>query len=155
MISKELQLGKAGEHLVCYDLILHGHNAFLADQGLPYDVLVDINGKLKKIQVKSTTKLIDTKTRAKRVYRFGLRKGNINNFSRLIKIEVDYIACVALDIKTIAYIPINIMTRKDGNIKTCIEFKTRKIDYGGRYYKNGSRRNPDYNAKFIEDFPNL
>lgn len=40
ILSKELQLGKAGEHLVCFDLINQGYNAFLADQGLPYDVVV-------------------------------------------------------------------------------------------------------------------
>ncbi len=34
-LSKELQIGKAGEHLVCCDLIQQGYNAFLADQGLP------------------------------------------------------------------------------------------------------------------------
>ena len=53
-LSKELQLGKAGEHLVCFDLISQGHNAFLADQGLPYDVLVDLDGSIKRIQVKTS-----------------------------------------------------------------------------------------------------
>jgi hypothetical protein len=32
-LSHELQQGKAAEHLVCADLILQGHSAFLADQG--------------------------------------------------------------------------------------------------------------------------
>jgi len=40
-LSKELQIGKAGEHLVCTDLILKGYNAFLSDQGVPFDVLVE------------------------------------------------------------------------------------------------------------------
>lgn len=41
MISRELQIGKAGEHLVCCDLLTHGFNAFLSDQGLPFDVVTD------------------------------------------------------------------------------------------------------------------
>jgi BioD-like phosphotransacetylase family protein len=51
-----LQIGKAGEHFVCYDLIINGVNAFLADQGLPYDVLADFGNNIKKIQVKTVTK---------------------------------------------------------------------------------------------------
>lgn len=58
MISNELQMGKAGEHLVCADLILQGYNAFMADQGLPYDVVVDTDGKIHKVQVKSTLDLV-------------------------------------------------------------------------------------------------
>ena len=56
-LSNELQIGKAGEHLVCSDLILQGFNAFLADQGLPYDVVVDNDNKLWKIQVRATLTL--------------------------------------------------------------------------------------------------
>ena len=41
-ISNELQKGKAGEYLVCADLILKGFVAFISEQGLPYDVVLDI-----------------------------------------------------------------------------------------------------------------
>jgi len=44
--SKELQIGKAGEYLVCADLILKGFIAYPSEQGLPYDVFLDIDGKL-------------------------------------------------------------------------------------------------------------
>ena len=54
-LSKELQIGKAGEHLVCFDLIIQGYNAFLADQGLPFDILIERRGKLLKVQVRSTS----------------------------------------------------------------------------------------------------
>ena len=37
--SNMLQIGKAGEYLVCADLILKGYIAFLSEQGLPYDVI--------------------------------------------------------------------------------------------------------------------
>ena len=52
--SNMLQIGKAGEYLVCADLILKGYIAFLSEQGLPYDVLLDNGNKLVKIQVKTT-----------------------------------------------------------------------------------------------------
>jgi hypothetical protein len=39
--DRALELGKAAEHIVCADLILAGYRAFLADQGLPYDVVFD------------------------------------------------------------------------------------------------------------------
>ena len=55
MNSKELQIGKAGEYLVCADLILKGFVAYPSEQGLPYDVVLDIDGKLYKVQVKTTT----------------------------------------------------------------------------------------------------
>lgn len=49
-LSKELQIGKAAEHIVTADLILQGYNAFLTDAGLPYDILVDANGDLVRVQ---------------------------------------------------------------------------------------------------------
>ena len=33
--SKQLQIGKAGEYLVCADLIMKGFIAFPSEQGLP------------------------------------------------------------------------------------------------------------------------
>ncbi len=39
MKLSELAVGKAGEYLVCADLILRGHVAFPSEQGLPYDIV--------------------------------------------------------------------------------------------------------------------
>jgi len=120
-LSKELQIGKAGEHLVCFDLILQGHSAFLADQGLPYDVLVEHNGKLQKIQVRSTSKK-NNYGKAKNVYRFGTRRGK-GTISRVRKAEVDFYAFVALDIMKIAYVPIKNMIAKSGTVKQTIDLR--------------------------------
>src|SRR5690554_7519452 len=54
--SKQLQIGKAGEYLVCADLIMKGFIAFPSEQGLPYDILLDTGEKLLKVQVKTTEK---------------------------------------------------------------------------------------------------
>ena len=50
----DLQIGKAGEYLVCADLILQGHIAFPSEQGLPYDVVFEYKDRLYKVQVKTT-----------------------------------------------------------------------------------------------------
>jgi hypothetical protein len=39
LILTDLQLGKAGEYLVCADLILKGHIAFPSEQGLSFEVV--------------------------------------------------------------------------------------------------------------------
>ena len=50
-MNSDLMIGVAGEHLVCFDLITRGFTCFMTEQGLPYDVIADINGKLVKVQV--------------------------------------------------------------------------------------------------------
>ena len=74
--SDDLEVGKAAEHLVCADLIMSGYRAFLSDQGLPYDILVDVDGALLRVQVKSTRKPKnhDPRTRATPGYFFHLRR---------------------------------------------------------------------------------
>ena len=120
-LSRELQIGKAGEHFVCCDLILQGYNAFLADQGLPFDIVIERDGSFKTIQVRSTSKL-RTYGKAKDVYRFGTRRGK-GAVTRARKAEVDYYALVALDIMRIAYIPISAMITQAGMVKQTIDLK--------------------------------
>jgi len=155
-ISKELQLGKAGEHLVCADLILQGYNAFLSDQGLLFDVVVEKNRKLKRIQVKTTQKLISPYKNYKKsnnIYRFGTRRCK-GNRTRIDLDSIDYFAFVALDIKKIAYLSINEMITKKKTIKQTIDFKTRRIKYLGRVYSNGTIRSPEW-GKYFEDYSKL
>ncbi len=149
MLSNELQIGKAGEHLVCVDLILQGYNAFLADQGLPFDIIVEKNGVLKKVQVKTTKKLHSNK-KTKDIYRFGLRRGK-GGKNRLRKVDCDFYAFVALDIKSIAYIPMENMFARNGNLKQTMDFKSKKVKYSGRVYSNGTIRNPEW-GKYLQDF---
>ena len=148
-LSKELQIGKAGEHLVCCDLILQGYNAFLADQGLPFDIVIEKNGVLKKVQVKTTTKL-NTYKKAKNIYRFNLKCGR-GSRSRAREIDCDYYAFVALDIKEIAYIPMKEMRARNGKLKQTMDFKSRRIKYSGRVYSNGTIRKPEW-GKYLQDY---
>ena len=152
MLSNELQIGKAGEHLVCCDLILQGYNAFLADQGLPFDIIAEKNGILKKIQVKTTTKLISNK-KAKDIYRFGLRCGK-GGKNKLREVDCDYYAFVALDIKVIAYIPMKNMYARNKKLKQTMDFKSKNIKYSGRVYSNGTIRKPEW-GKYLQDYGKL
>lgn len=109
--SKEmLNVGKAAEHLVVFDLLMNGHQAYLSDQGLPYDVIVDLNGKLLRIQVKSSLKTKNANADGRcpnNLYLFHIRRrGKLGKGNRLSEKDCDLVALVALDIKTIAYVKI-------------------------------------------------
>lgn len=148
-LSRELQTGKAGEHLVCCNLIMQGFNAFLADQGCPFDVLVERDGIIKRVQVKATDRL-KSYGKAVDIYRFGTRHGTGAKV-RIRENDVDYYAFVALDIMVIAYIPISEMVARTGGIKQTVDFKSKRIKYTGRIYSNGTQRTPEW-GKHIEDY---
>lgn len=101
----DLAAGKAGEYLVCADLILRGHVAFPSEQGLSYDVVADIAGTLLKIQVKTTRCPRPVPQRANHIaaYMFHILrcgKGGRGSYGE----SVDLFALVALDTKTIGYL---------------------------------------------------
>jgi hypothetical protein len=49
------QTGAAGEFAVALDLTLKGYRVSMAAPGLPYDLTVDVGGRLYRLQVKATT----------------------------------------------------------------------------------------------------
>jgi hypothetical protein len=108
----DLQIGKAGEYLVCADLILQGYIAFPSEQGLPFDVVLNNNGKLFKVQVKTTRQPKHIAQRKSDIpayiFHIGINGSGKNNKKRRTKYEsnqVDIFALVALDSKRIAYLP--------------------------------------------------
>lgn len=126
--SNELQIGKAAEHLVCADLILQGYCAFLTDQDIPYDIIIENNNKLYKMQVKSCSiPKSYMKNRSAEVYTFGLKTGKHGNI-RIIN-DIDYFAFVAMDIKTIAYMSNQQLKNKNNEIKMIVQFKTNLLKY--------------------------
>ena len=104
--SKELQTGKAGEYLVCADLILKGFVAFPSEQGLPYDVLLDTGKKLIRIQVKTTSgpRIIPQRSKESKAYIFNVKRCGKGNKKRYGHNEVDIFALVCLDTKMIGSI---------------------------------------------------
>lgn len=107
-----LELGKAAEYLVCADLILAGYRAYPSDQGLPYDVVADVAGRLWRIQVKATcfSRNVNKAGRRERVaYSWGVRyRGRGRKGHRLAAEHCDLVAFVALDIRKVAYVPLAI-----------------------------------------------
>ena len=102
----DLQIGKAGEYLVCADLILKGNIAFPSEQGLHYDVVLSVGNKLYKVQVKATRKPIPVPQRKNRTDKYCVNirrcgKGGRKSYSVE---DVDIFAIVALDTKSIGYI---------------------------------------------------
>lgn len=105
-ISSELQTGKAGEYLVCADLILKELIAFPSEQGLPYDVLLDTGKKLLKVQVKTTEGVRTVQQRAKetKCYIFNIKRHGKQNNQRYSTNEIDIFALVCLDTREIGYL---------------------------------------------------
>lgn len=101
---ERMEVGKAAEHLVCADLILLGFRAFLADQGLPYDVVVDVEHRLLRIQVKATASLYPD---GRGVYRFNPRRKLGGDRARRPGLrDCDLYAFVALDRRVIGYLAV-------------------------------------------------
>jgi len=121
-ISKEMQIGIAGEHLVCADLILKGFIAFLTDQGLPYDVIVDVNGKLLKCQVKTTTKprIIPQREKETQAYIFNIKNHGKKNDKIYNDSDVDIFALVCIDTGKIGYL-------KNIDVRSTMNFRVDKL----------------------------
>lgn len=138
MIS-ELNIGKAGEHLVCSDLLLKGFDAYLSDQGLPYDVICDVSGRLIKIQVKTSMLPTNPGKKSTPSYLFSLKyvgKGRLGKFKYNF---IDMFALVALDELSIGYI-------LPKYVKNTITIRAEK--YRKFYFKNS--HNP---APYMKDLP--
>lgn len=104
--SNELQLGKAGEYLVCSDLILKGFIAFPSEQGLPYDVLLDTGKRLLKVQVKTTIgpRLIPQRNKETKAYIFNVKRKGKNGTKKYMLGEIDLFALVCLDVMKVGYV---------------------------------------------------
>ena len=104
--SNELQIGKAGEYLVCADLIIKGLIAYPSEQGLPYDVVIDNGVRLLKCQVKTTTtyRKIPQRKDTSFAYIFNIKRHGKNNKVKYHINEVDIFALCCLDTRQVGYI---------------------------------------------------
>lgn len=103
--DRALEVGKAAEHLVCADLIMSGYRAFLTDQGLPYDVVVDLAGRLIRVQVKATAlpKPVPNRPGSGISYQWHCRRAGKGSARLIGNDDFDILALVALDIRVVAY----------------------------------------------------
>lgn len=102
----DLAAGTAAEHIVCADLLLAGYRAFLADQNCPYDVAVDVDGRLVRIQVKATRcpRSIPQRREHVAAYMWHVRRAGKGGRRVYDGSDFDLLALVALDIRRIAYL---------------------------------------------------
>jgi hypothetical protein len=119
-----LEVGKAGEHLVCADLIMKGYKAYLTDQGLPYDVIVDINNKLLRIQVKTTlhSSFIPQRKQNYKSYKFNCRRCGKGGRKEYSNDDVDIVAFVCIEDNLIGYLKIE-------DVRSTMYFRTREQKY--------------------------
>jgi len=106
-VIPDLEIGKAAEHLVVADLILSGYRAYLTEQGLPYDVVIDYEGRLYRVQVKATryAKRMPARGAVGMGYLYNVRRAGKGGRRKYPDDEFDFVALVALDIRIIAYLP--------------------------------------------------
>jgi len=108
-VKSTTRTGAAAVHLVCADLLLTGYNAFVAAEGLHYDVVVDVGGRLYRVQVKSCSAPRGRPSRPSMLHGYQFtstrnrRPGRIEHYNPAI---IDFMAFVALDIRTVAYFAI-------------------------------------------------
>jgi hypothetical protein len=118
MEINDLQAGKAGEYLVCADLIIKGYVAFLSEQGLPFDIVMQCGDKLLKVQVKTTRALRNVMQRKTPIksYMFNIKRCGKGNKKRNNESTCELFALVALDTKQIGYL-INKNVRQTMNFR--------------------------------------
>lgn len=103
--------------MAAFDLLSRGFDCFPAAQGMPYDLVADINGSLLRIQVKTTRKPQKMPNRENMVgYGFHVRKCGKMGRSAYTKNDVDMFALVALDVMEVGYVsvgqmPVTLMLR--------------------------------------------
>jgi len=129
----DMQIGKAGEYIVCAELIMMGFIAYPSEQGLPYDVVMDYNGKLLKVQVKTTRGLRNVLQRKNpiKAYQFNIKRCGKKNKQLNSSESVDLFALVALDTKQVGF-----MLNKD--VKQTMAFRPDILK--GTYKDENSKR---------------
>jgi len=119
-----LEVWKAWEHLVCADLIMQWYKAYLSDQWLSYDVIVDINNRLLRVQVKTTlhSSFIPQRKNNYRSYKFNCRRCWKHWRREYTNDELDIVAFVCIEDGIIWYLDIK-------DVRATMYFRTKKQKY--------------------------
>ncbi|HIF6607507.1 group I intron-associated PD-(D/E)XK endonuclease [Serratia sp. TKO39] len=150
-MGSELELGKCGEYYAIFTLAKQGFVAYPSDQGLPYDVVVDVGGRLLRGQVKSTMGRRDY-GRMKDVYRWGTRSSKGANRPTLAA-KCDFYAFVSISDEKIAFMATSeiLSAKNHGTVCQAVEMRSRHQEMATRIYSTGKVRIFD-KAKIIENF---
>lgn len=140
MISKELNIGRAGQYLTIVDLLLKGVQAFETAEGVNFDVVAEYKNRLIKLQVKTTQKMRTLHTHANPIYFFHIKRAGKGGAKFYDKKDFDAFALVALDKREVYYL---LFDDKVKSNSICIRDKN--IKYEGRR-KGGSK-----NGLYLQD----
>lgn len=101
------RIGRAGEHIVCAELLMAGYECFLAEGKAPYDIIADVDGKLVRIQVKATSgaRLSPQRKNETPAYTFSARRVGKLQRKGYEPGQADLVAYVAIDRRIVAYLP--------------------------------------------------
>jgi hypothetical protein len=146
-MKDQLQIGKAGEYLVCSDLLSQGYNSFLADQGLNYDVVVDVGGRLLKIQVKTASQYRNHGQRKNQgeVYQFNCRRCGKGGRKAYGKKDFHLISLVSLKEKIVAY-----FLPDKTKISMTLRSPEKRGTYNNEVYNYRRRKKP---YRYLDQFP--
>ena len=115
MLSITTRIGMAAAHIVCSDLLMAGYTASLAAEGASYDVVLDVEGRVFRVQVKGTSAPTRRRSRqsALAAYQFMTTHGHrpdanrkAARIKRYDRESADMLALVAIDARHVAYMPI-------------------------------------------------
>lgn len=104
-VSLHRQIGHAAEYYVCGDLTLKGFVVSIPMQGIPYDLILDVDSVLFKVQVKSTRIPIKIPQRVqeRHYYRFQTCRSPGSKKTQYLNSEIDIYAFVCYDTMKIGY----------------------------------------------------
>lgn len=141
MESKELRIGRAGQHLVMFDLLSKGFCCCQTEEGMPYDIVVDVNGLMIRLQVKTTTQ----PSRMNHEYRtatylFHVRRAGRKGRREYALGEFEGFALVCMDTRSVWYYPF-----------TETISKTLIFRVPGLQYKQQSGRRAPFMDEFTSD----
>lgn len=102
----DLHNGRIGEHLAAADIMMHGYECFQSAQGMPYDLIADIGGLLKKVQVKTTQSVRSVPQRVEHIpaHLFWINRCGKGGKACYPPGEIDLFALVSLEEKSVGYI---------------------------------------------------
>jgi len=139
MESHELRIGRAGQHLAMFDLLSNGYCCCQTEEGMAYDVIVDLGVRLVRLQVKATMKPARMNGGyATPTYLFHVRRAGRHGKREYSVGEFEGFALVCMDTRKVWYYPFL------GRIAKTLIFRV-----PGIAYKNGFGRV----APYIDQFP--
>lgn len=136
-LQNAIRWGKAGEHIVCAELLIKGYSAsIIDDHASPFDIILNDSGTLYKIQVKTNVKPrlnVSPNTARKKTlkytnvpsYYFNTSSNGVKRTGGYERKDIDIFALVALDTKIVAYVPF-----ADKRTSICM----RSPEFKGQYY---------------------